>query len=407
MIVRLISLLLLVSSLKVPLKQTRAKKVLEKYSKLKSTPITLASTLVENFYNLQYSAELYFGTPGQVMSLTLDTGSSYTWVPGTACKCHESLNTFIDSSSSTFKNTSKPIDLYYGMGEVKGYLVTDTLSLGDLSAKDQQFVLINYDKDLDSLNSDGLLGLGFSLLSDGVPTFIDNLRSQGQISESVFSFYISNSDNEFMQSVFTIGEYDTSKYGDGYERTIEIDPSFGYWVAILDSFSVDSQSLNRKQGYAIIDLGSSLISLPNSIYKKYSKQVQNTNSLCYDIGYLVCDCTFGDYSSFPDLTLNFNGEDFVIHPENYIYYENGYCYLLVDAIQDNYYLIGQPFFREFYTVFDMESSVVIASRAARQETYYYFSRTQEAGMAVFALAVAGGLIIRYRRRDTGDYDRLV
>lgn len=407
MIVRLISLLFLATSLEVPLKQTRAKKILEKYSKLKSNPITLASTLVENYYNLQYSAELYFGTPGQLMSLTLDTGSSYTWVPGTSCNCHESVNSFEESASSTFRNTSEKVDLYYGMGEVRGYLVNDTLSLGQLSATTQQFVLINYDKDLDSLNSDGLLGLGFSSLSDGVLTFVDNLKSQGQISESVFSFYISNSDNEYMQSVFTIGEYDTSKYGNGNQQIINIDSSYGFWLSILDTFSVDSKALNRKQAYAIIDLGSSLISIPTPIYKKYARKVKETNFDCYDIGYLVCDCTFGNYSNFPDLSLTIDGEDFVIHAENYVYYENGYCYLLVDAIKDSYYIIGQPFFREYYTVFDVDKSIVIASPAARQGEYNYFAKAQQAGMAAFALVVAAGLITKYKRRNNEDYVRIV
>jgi hypothetical protein len=407
MIVRLIFLVIFASSFEFPLKQTRAKRVPQKYSKSKLTPITLASTLVENYYNLQYSAELSFGTPSQSMTLTLDTGSSYTWVPGTVCNCHESLNSFEDTASSTFKNTSAPIALYYGMGEVKGYLVNDTLSLGDLSAKNQQFVLINYDKDLDFLNSDGLLGLGFSSLSDGVKTFVDNLKSQGQISESVFSFYISNSDNEYQQSVFTIGEYDTSKYGNGYEQTIEIDSSFGFWLSIMDSFSVDTKVLNRRQAYAIFDLGSSLISVPNQIYKKYTKMVEQSIKNCYDIGYLVCDCVFGDYLEFPDLTLNFNGEDFIIHAENYIYYENGYCYLLVDAIQDSYYIIGQPFFREYYTVFDMDKSTILVSPAARQGEYDYFAKVQQAGIAAFVLVVAGGLIMKFGRRESEGYDRIV
>lgn len=410
MIYRVLALFTLVSSFTFPLREVKIKKPISDYTKLKASPITLESALIENYYNLQYIAELNFGTPGQAMTLTLDTGSSYTWVPSTSCDCHDSLNVFNSSLSSTYKNLTTKIELYYGMGEVKGYLVSDVLSLGQLSASNQTFVAITYDKDLDGLNSDGLLGLGFKELSDGVKTFVDNLKEQGKIKEAVFSFYLSNIDNEFRDSVFTIGEYDINLYGNGVEQIIDIDASYGYWLTILDKVEVDSSTVHNKQSYAIIDLGSSLISMPYSAFSNYAKKIKEINENCYDFGYLVCECAFGNYDAYPDITFTFGTEEFVIHPDNYIYYETGYCYLLIESSYESYYIIGQPFMRDYYTVFDMDNNLIRASRAVgTKETSDYGNLFYIicAGIFGFVVIVVGVfLIIYFTRKTNEDYQPL-
>lgn len=53
-------------------------------------------------------------------------------------------------------------------------------------------MVLAYGKDFDTFLGDGICGLGFKTLSKGVPTFIDNLKSQGVISERKFSFYLSD-----------------------------------------------------------------------------------------------------------------------------------------------------------------------------------------------------------------------
>lgn len=394
------------SALVLPLKATRIQPSPKPY--MPNEKISLASTLVQNSYNLQYSTIIGFGTPVQQLSLTLDTGSSYTWVPSTNCYCHESLNSFDDKASSTYRNLSQEVTLRYGIGAVKGYFSKDTLTLGDLKAQNQTFVLTTFDTDLDSLASDGLLGLGFKELSDNTPTFIDTLKSQNQISSSIFSFYINNKDNSYTDSVFTIGEYGLQKYGTGVSMKIDVIEGYGFWLSYLDSFYVGGKKLNRKMSIAIIDLGSSLISAPQTMYKKYSREIMANNKKCMDIGFIVCDCSFGDYRNFPDLVYTMNGVDFVIHAENYIYYENGYCYLLLEGNGlDEYWILGQPFFREYYTVFDMENKQITASPANRGgKPYNYF--VMKAAFGTFAL-VATACLARwaYKKDKSEEYTRLV
>ena len=394
------------SALVLPLKATRIEPGPKPYKANEKT--SLASTLIHNSYNLQYSTVIGFGTPVQELTLTLDTGSSYTWVPSTNCYCHESMNSFDDKISSTYRNLSQEVTLRYGIGSVQGYFSKDTLTLGELKALNQTFVLTTFDTDLDSLASDGLLGLGFKELSDGNPTFIDTLKSQNQIQSSVFSFYINNKDHAYTDSVFTIGEYDLNKYGTGVSMEINAIEGYGFWLSYLENFSVGNKKMNRKMSIAIIDLGSSLISAPQTMYQKYAKEIMKSNKKCVDIGFVVCDCSFGDYRQFPDLVYTMNGIDFVIHAENYIYYENGYCYLLLEGNGlDEYWILGQPFFREYYTVFDMDKKLITASPANRGgQPYNYF--IMKAAFGTFAF-VATACLARwaYKKEASENYTRLV
>jgi hypothetical protein len=393
-----------VSSLVLPLTETRALKLVKKYDPLSKH--SLASSMIENNFNLQYSTTLGFGTPSQNMTLTLDTGSSYTWIPSTECYCHESLNSFDQNLSSSYKNLSKPITLQYGIGTVEGMLSSETVTLDTLEAVNQTIVLSSYDFELDSLASDGLLGLGMKELSDGYLTFVETLKEQKKINSSVFSFYINNKDNNVMDSVFTVGEYDLKKYGNGEYETIGITPLYGFWLTSLEGFKYGNKRLNRKQSWAILDLGSSLISMPNVMYRKYYSEVNKKIKGCFDMGYVVCNCTFGDYTLFPDVGLTIDGNDFTIHAENYIYYENGYCYLLLEGGDQDLWILGQPFFREFYTVFDIDNLQVLASPAFRDGRIFNIFPVNS---AFVALGVAGiALLWKWGyRREENDYTRII
>lgn len=78
------------------------------------------------------------GTPGQKTTLSLDTGSSSTWVnpecatsgsSGSVAFC-ESIGQFNWQASTTLKNEGLPMTLTYGVGEANGTFVTDVLTVG-------------------------------------------------------------------------------------------------------------------------------------------------------------------------------------------------------------------------------------------------------------------------------------
>ena len=122
---------------------------------------------VARYYNIQYSAIFQVGTPPQPMSLSLDTGSSWIWIPSISCKCHQSKNAFNSSASSSYWDLGVNHVLEYKETEKKviGSLGLESFSISDFTADYQLFVLAFKDSGFDNLNSDGFLGLGFNLLS--------------------------------------------------------------------------------------------------------------------------------------------------------------------------------------------------------------------------------------------------
>ena len=313
---------------------------------------------VKNYFNLQYCAMIDIGTPPQSLSFVLDTGSSWIWAPSLDCECHES-NKFNASNSSSYETTSMPKRLEYGRGIVIGTLSSETFMIDNYIVTSQDFILSTTDFDLESLQSDGLLGLGFRSLSDDYPTIIDNLKTQGQITEAIFSFYLTNNEDSD-ESTFIIGGSEPERYGKGKMQTIDINALYGYWLIIIENIKINEHELNSRI-YGILDTGSSLISGPDDdvtiILNTISDSIKNCE---YAYGLLICECSFGNYSNYPDVYFTIANDSFILHPESYLLYDQGYCYVLIESGYANFWIIGQPFFRQFYTVHDMDNYKIYA-----------------------------------------------
>lgn len=371
---------------------------------------------VHNYYNLQYYATFQVGTPGQDISFILDTGSSWTWVPSTGCDCHNLTNTFNKNLSSTYIGSGNLTYLLYGQGYVEGELFKDTISLGGLDVQNQEMVLAYKNMDLEGLASDGLLGLGFKELSDGVPTVIDNMFNQGTIQERVFSLYLNNFNyDNIYDSALTIGGYD-AKYADGPGVTIKSLDLVGFWLNIIDSVSfAGNKSTDR--AYAILDIGTSFLYGPDYEVDMILNTINNTSTCQYDEdGYFYCDCDYDNLDIFPSIEFVIENNTFTISPYSYMLYDNetnNICYVFIDYTGATYWLLGQVFFREYYSVYDMDNYTVQMFPAVKGpifdrslNSYGYMIKGLAAGVSFLALAV----VVQLRRttRDSGvDYNRIV
>lgn len=93
----------------------------------KHTGIELA---LRDFFDVQIYATLYFGSNAQPLSLIFDTGSSWLWVQTPDCLTCPSMNEFVYSESNTFQKLTEDITpIYYGTGEIQGFLSADTVCL--------------------------------------------------------------------------------------------------------------------------------------------------------------------------------------------------------------------------------------------------------------------------------------
>lgn len=118
-------------------------------------------------------------------------------------------------------------EIKYETGYAAGYIAKDKVCVdqNDKVCLDEfLFVEVLEVEDLDSLASDGVLGLSPDYTEYNTSTgkvrnnsFLWNLKNEGVIDEMTFSFYISDKSdpNEQLSSTFTIGGYDLEKFASG------------------------------------------------------------------------------------------------------------------------------------------------------------------------------------------------
>ncbi|XDB65875.1 hypothetical protein AB1E18_019185 [Capra hircus] len=160
-----------------------------------------------------YVGNITIGTPPQQFRVVFDTGSSDLWVPSNFCTspaCYSHI-TFKYWESSTYRHTTKPFEITYGSGRVKGHLAYDTIRIGNLVSTDQPFGLSLEEYGFNGLPFDGVLGLNYpnNSILGAIPIF-DNLKKQGAISEPIFAFYLSKS--TVNGSVLMLGGVDKAYY---------------------------------------------------------------------------------------------------------------------------------------------------------------------------------------------------
>lgn len=200
--------------------------------------------------------------------MVLDTGSSNLWVPGSDCSsiaCF--LHSKYDSSaSSTFKKNGTEFEIRYGSGSLSGFVSQDTLQIGDLKVKGQDFAEATSEPGLAFAfgRFDGILGLGYDTISVNkmVHPFY-NMLNQNLLDEPVFAFYLGDTNKEGDNSEATFGGVDKSHYT-GELTKIPLRRK-AYWEVDLDSITFGDSTAEMENTGVILDTGTSLIALPSTL----------------------------------------------------------------------------------------------------------------------------------------------
>lgn len=100
--------------------------------------------------------------------------------------------------------------------------------------------------------ADGLMGLGFSGLSNNFPNVIDSLKQSWAISSAIFAIYL-NTIGEFgnntgyglSASNLEIGEYDLGKYSSNVKilTSVQVNSSPGYWMSTADKITIEGYTV--------------------------------------------------------------------------------------------------------------------------------------------------------------------
>ncbi|XP_036329843.1 lysosomal aspartic protease-like [Rhagoletis pomonella] len=339
-------------------------------SKYKSSFVVTAEQL-SNYVDDQYYGSITIGTPPQSFQVLFDTGSSNLWVPGAACASTDQAcqdhNTYNSNISSTHQPNGHSFAIQYGTGNLTGYLVADTVSISDFAITGQTLAVATSEPGNTFVDSefDGILGMGYqTIAADNVlPPFYD-LYSQGLIDSPVFAFYLTRNGTSLQGGELTLGGIDTNHYSG--ELTYVPVTIEGYWQFNMDSVSIDGTNACLDCS-AIADTGKSLLAVPSSLLEN----IQNAIGAVYSEGEYLVECAA--LSSLPIISFTIGGTTFNLTSSQYIIEtedENGdiVCMSAFEEADTNFWILGDVFIGQYYTVFDMGNNRVGFATAALNGT---------------------------------------
>ncbi|CAJ2509614.1 Uu.00g146400.m01.CDS01 [Anthostomella pinea] len=315
---------------------------------------------ISNFMNAQYFSEIQIGSPPQDFKVILDTGSSNLWVPSSSCgsiACY--LHSKYDSSaSSTYKKNGTEFEIRYGSGSLSGFVSQDTMTIGDLEIKNQDFAEATSEPGLAFAfgRFDGILGMGFDRLSvNGIVPPFYQMINQKLIDEPVFAFYL-DGENGGDNSEVVFGGVDEDHYK-GKITEIPLRRK-AYWEVDLDSISLGKETAELENTGVILDTGTSLIALPTELAELINKEIGAKKS--YNGQYTI-ECSLRD--SLPDVTFTLSGYDFAISAYDYILEVQGSCistFMGMDfpAPVGPLAILGDAFLRKWYSIYDLGKGTV-------------------------------------------------
>ena len=266
----------------------------------------------------------------------------------------------------------------YGSGSVSGTVGVDSVTISGYAVTHVRFGVAGAESTrLQTFLADGIFGLGFEHLARITrPTAFAVLTEQHADFANMFAFHLT-SEASVIGSELHLGGYDSSVVGPNasfhYTPVVHLPPfdSFMYWTIKMNDFSVLSRSMNKMETgvsngdslknvatfkmcnpscYAIVDTGTSLISIPASEFNDVIREITGDND---------CDgvyCNAVSFRDFPVLRFGMAPDNvFLLQPQDYIScLDYGQCTLQLEETSDPYWVLGDVFLKTYYTLFDVE-----------------------------------------------------
>jgi len=338
---------------------TKPPKVYERYNvDVYKQPKQISKFPVAPMFNdgdVLWVGNITIGTPAQgPFAVVFDTGSSNLWVPSVSCffpVCANKHKYNATASTTGFSDNCEPLFIPYGTGFMIGLLTGDYVNVADLTVKNQVFGSGFYlAAFFEEVPIDGILGLAFSDIAvDNVPTVFDNMISQNLLAQNLFSVYLNNNPNSTTSAVI-FGGIESQYYTGNFTYADVIIPS--YWLITMGSMYVGGKLISScaiGRCLTVVDTGTSIIVGPTYDIQPVLNAIGPVNANCSNI------------NSLPILGFQIGGAILNLTPQFYVIQQptnNGMeCVLGLEGsdLVAPLWILGDPFLRAYYTVFDRTS----------------------------------------------------
>jgi len=311
--------------------------------------------------DVSYYGPITIGTPPQDFLVLFDTGSSNLWVPSSkcpqsnkACQAHHKYNS---SQSSSYVANGTAFAIQYGTGSLTGFISQDTMNIGGLNVKNQNFAeaMVEPGNTFVDAAFDGILGMAFDSISvDHATPVWYNLVSQGLVSKPLFTFWLNKWEGQTPGGELTLGDIATDRFS-GSLSYVPL-TSDTYWQFDVSQVLVAGQSLGVS-GSAIADTGTSLIIGPLAAMNQLNKQIGAGAD-----GSIACSSR----GKLPVVSFVISGNTFTLSGYDYVVVipgSDGAADQCVSGFQGTeglpvQFILGDVFISTYTTVFDFGGNQV-------------------------------------------------
>jgi len=368
----------------IKLKRSAHRGVNRRHSSFRSTLLQMSSGT--KMSSRPVPSDLYgvlrVGVPPQEFTVAVDTGSGNILLPSKkcpsmACMAHRAYD---DAMSATSKplaflasNASLPEDgardvakVHVGTGSASGFFTTDSVCIGaDADLCVPTAIIEATDMTPEPFNLvtfDGILGIGLPEASlDKRFNFLGNLAEKKALRNDRFAVWLSKPADD-KDSEMTLGGFDASKLGSEVMwspvQNLHGDTASGFWEVKVHDVAVNGMKMGTcPQGgcRAALDTGTSVIAGPTEII----------NSILLELN-VADDCA--NYETLPKFGFHIDHFVLNIDASDYIKKTEDSCIHQLQALdipppKGPVILLGDPFLRRYYTIYDRDSLQVGISLA--------------------------------------------
>mmetsp|Transcript_68396 Transcript_68396/g.164164 ORF Transcript_68396/g.164164 Transcript_68396/m.164164 type:complete len:492 (+) Transcript_68396:162-1637(+) len=362
---------------------------------------------------LQYYGQVEVGSPPQKFTVIFDTGSGHLLLPSescdsAACSRHKRFSEKNSSTAVPIAWADEPLTraaddtdrdtkvINFASGDAVGQFVRDRVCLGSPSAfcADADFVEMTEESDdpFRDAEWDGVLGLG-QAISDAPEFDVFGVLSKNAtpaLHEPVFAVYLGRRVQD--EAEITFGNIRQDRMASDL-TWVKVSQE-GYWQFEFADFTINGKAVNLCSRYGksgcqgVLDTGSSLMMGPKEVLDQLLTLLAFGNSTQMNCSKSV---------QFPKLGFMIGGTHFEMDPDDYMDRSHDHslpegtdaCWAHLMPIGDTgrgpIVVLGMPFLRSFYTVYDVGNKRIGIAKAKHAEGNAPQKASAVAGAAVSSL----------------------